>query len=365
MVTSEIVRMDKFLGNYNSKVQIQENNKPSEIRSMAKSPLRYPGGKSRATNTIYKLIPKDTKVICSPFMGGGSLEITCANNGIKVYAYDIFAPLVEFWQCLLTNTNKLADSIQEYFPLEKGKFYKLQKTQRSFQSKYERAAVFYVLNRSSFSGSTMSGGMSPDHPRFTESSIERIRRFKVENLHVERLDFKKSISKHTKDLLYLDPPYLTKSTLYGRNGDAHKNFDHMGLAEMLKKREKWILSYNDSPEIHELYDSYTFHYPNWKYGMSNDKMSKEVLILSNDVAYAYNMAKEVFQKKSKTSNSTFQQLFENLKTLLKNFEEKNKGIKKSEYYELEQLNSKLDAISNEEIYHEFMKRKKAICEVFG
>ncbi len=85
----------------------------------------------------------------------------------------------------------------------------------------------------------------------------------------------------------------------------------------------------------------------------------------NDFAYAYNMAKEVFQKKSKTSNSTFQQLFENLKTLLKNFEEKNKGIKKSEYYELEQLNSKLDAISNEEIYHEFMKRKKAIGEVFG
>ena len=62
---------------------------------------------------------------------------------------------------------------------------------------------------------------------------------------------------------------------------------------------------------------------------------------------------------------TFQQLFQNLKTVINNFEEKNKHLKKTEYYELEQLNSKLDAISNEEIYREFTNRKKAIGEIFG
>ena len=85
----------------------------------------------------------------------------------------------------------------------------------------------------------------------------------------------------------------------------------------------------------------------------------------NDYDYAYDIAKKVFQKPSKKKNYTFQQLFENLKVLVKNFEEKNKHIKKTEYYELEQLNSKLDAISNEEIYHEFTNRKKAIGEIFG
>ena len=122
------------------------------------------------------------------------------------------------------------------------------------------------------------------HPRFTRSAIERLRNFKISNLSIELEDFKKSISKHPDVLLYLDPPYLVKSKLYGRKGDLHKNFDHVGLAKILKKRDNWILSYNNSKEIHELYSDYTILYPDWKYGMSNDKSSREVLVLSHDIA---------------------------------------------------------------------------------
>jgi len=250
----------------------------------AKSILRYPGGKFRAVDIIFDLIPKTTTVLCSPFLGGGSVEITCARNNITVFGYDVFAPLVEFWQCLLSNPIRLAKTVEEYYPLSKDDFYNLQKTQRKHKSKYRRAAIFYVLNRSSFSGSTLSGGMSPGHLRFTESSIHRIREFKIDNFHVQRLDFKKSIKKHPNAFLYLDPPYMIDQTLYGVNGDAHKDFDHEGLASLLDKRDQWILSYNDSPEIHELYKDYTFLYPDWKYGMSNIKKSREVLILSSDVA---------------------------------------------------------------------------------
>ena len=49
-----------------------------------KSPLRYPGGKSRAVKIISEHIRKDTTQICSPFFGGGSLEIHWAQNGIRV-----------------------------------------------------------------------------------------------------------------------------------------------------------------------------------------------------------------------------------------------------------------------------------------
>ena len=61
-----------------------------------KSPLRYPGGKTRAASNILQYIPKNTKTICSPFLGGGSLELMCANNGMMVKAYDGFEPLVVF-----------------------------------------------------------------------------------------------------------------------------------------------------------------------------------------------------------------------------------------------------------------------------
>jgi DNA adenine methylase len=253
-----------------------------------RSPLRYPGGKSRAVKIISKYIPKGTKELCSPFFGGGSFEISCTQNGIRVYGYDSFQPLVDFWQILLSNPDKLADSVERYRPLKKEKFYELQKVQMESENKLERATLFFVLNRSSFSGSTLSGGMASggndNNPRFTKSSIERLRQFRLENLSVELADFKKSIPRHKNTLLYLDPPYLIESKLYGRKGDLHKGFDHEGLAKILKSRDRWILSYNNSKEIHDLYSDYTVLHPDWKYGMSNNKTSSEVLILSHDIA---------------------------------------------------------------------------------
>ena len=254
------------------------------LKNNLKSPLRYAGGKSRGVKTILDFIPTDTKIVCSPFFGGGSIELACANNGIKVYGYDEFKPLVEFWQCLLNNKNKLAEHIEKYYPLSKKQFYELQKSQSKHRSKYERAARFYVLNRASFSGTTLSGGMSPNHPRFTTSSIERIRNFHIKNLHIEQADFTTSISKSKNKLLYLDPPYLINQKLYGLMGDLQNNFDHQKLAQLLKKRKKWILSYNDSKEIRQLYKEYEFYFPEWKYGMSNNKKSNEILIFSHDLA---------------------------------------------------------------------------------
>ena len=131
--------------------------------------------------------------------------------------------------------------------------------------------------------------MSPNHPRFTQSSIDRLLNFKVKNLQVNHADFKKSIMLNKNSLLYLDPPYMIESSLYGNNGDMHSGFDHEGLSKILHGRKNWILSYNDIGHIHSLYDGYCFHYPEWKYGMSNDKKSREVLIFSNDLAEKNNL----------------------------------------------------------------------------
>jgi len=113
--------------------------------------------------------------------------------------------------------------------------------------------------------------------------VDRIRNFRIENLTVEYADFKESINKHKKDLLYLDPPYLIKNELYGNRGSMHKNFDHEELTKILKKRGKWVLSYNNSDEIREMYDGFQFEYPEWTYGMSKDKKLKEIIILSDDI----------------------------------------------------------------------------------
>lgn len=140
--------------------------------------------------------------------------------------------------------------------------------------------MYFVLNRCSFSGSTLSGGMSPNHPRFTKKSIEKIRNFKAKNLKIECLEFKESINRHPNTFLYCDPPYYIENYLYGKNGNIHKDFDHKGLYEILKKRKGWVLSYNNCEYIRELYKDYKFVFPKWAYGMSKDKESKEILILN-------------------------------------------------------------------------------------
>lgn len=252
-----------------------------------KSPLRYPGGKSRAVKILYNYVPEGTKELCSTFLGGGSFEIFCAQKSIRVYGNDNFRPLVDFWQWLLKQPEKLADAVEKFHPLKRIDFYELQKKHVHSKDSFQRAVMFYVLNRASYSGSTLSGGMASggqdDNPRFTKSSIERIRKFKIKNFSVEFSDFTKSIPKHPDILLYLDPPYLIESSLYGVKGDLHRDFDHEKLCQMLKNREKWILSYNDSEKIREMYSGYQFVIPKWTYGMPKDKKSREILILSNDM----------------------------------------------------------------------------------
>ncbi len=254
------------------------------ISFSSKSILRYPGGKTRAVETITSFFPKGLKQMVSPFFGGGSVELFTAAQGTKVFGFDVFEPLVEFWQCLLQEPVALAAEVEKHYPLLKENFYQLQKEQTHSKIKLERAAIYYVLNRSSFSGATLSGGMSPEHPRFTVTSIERLRQFYNPNVNVTLATFAESLLAHKNVFAYLDPPYLIKSSLYGKKGDAHKNFDHDALANILRERKSWILSYNDCEEILQLYKGFHIKMPEWKYGMSSDKFSKEVLIFSRDLS---------------------------------------------------------------------------------
>ena len=255
---------------------VSEPPKTQTVRSL----LRYPGGKSRAVETIRLYIPQGTKKLVAPFLGGASVELACAADGIKVYGADAFEPLINFWKQAIQDPVLLSKRVRKYYPLTKPKFYNLQKGFSALSNPLERAAVFYVLNRSSFSGTTLSGGMSPGHPRFNENSIDRLRDFRSKNLSVQCADFKKTIRKHSDKLLYLDPPYANGERLYGDRGDMHEGFNHEELAAELYDRDGWILSYNDCKEVRRLYDGYEIITRSWQYGMSCDKHSSEVLIVN-------------------------------------------------------------------------------------
>ena len=252
-----------------------------------RSPLRYPGGKGRAVKHLVPVIEKmGVTEMVSPFTGGGNIEIACANRGIRVHGYDLFRPVVVFWQSLLKRKEELVSLVESYYPLEEKELFKtLQEELRAgIDEPTREAAVYYVINRCSFSGTALSGGFSKQAAagRFTQSSIDRLRNFECPKLSVRWADFQGSLSVHPKDMfVYADPPYMINSqNLYGSQGDLHKDFDHSALCDLLSKRDRWALSYNNCEEVREMYKGYKFYYPDWKYGMGEDKNSKEILIVS-------------------------------------------------------------------------------------
>jgi len=173
----------------------------------------------------------------------------------------------------------LAKIIRKYYPVTKERFYYLQKNLLNLEYK-ESAAVFYVLNRCSFSGVTLSGGMSPNHPRFNLKFIDKVSKYKLNNIEVNKSDFRQSIPKHKNDFLYCDPPYLIESNLYGQKGDLHKNFNHEDLYDLLDSHHGWILSYNDCLQIRKMYSKYKIVELDWKYGMGKNKNSNEIMVLN-------------------------------------------------------------------------------------
>jgi len=258
-----------------------------EFETNINSILRYPGGKTRAIKILEKYIPKNITEIYSPFFGGGSFEIYLKNNyNIKIYANDKFELLINFWNSLKKNSNTVIDEIDKIFPLDKNKFNKLKKEiQNPKLNNYTKSAYFFALNRSSFSGSTISGGFSQEacKNRFNKSAIEKLKKIDIKDINFTNYDFINFLKKIPNDkFIFLDPPYYLgkKSKLYGNNGDLHNNFNHEKLYSKLKKKNLWLLCYNNCDYIKELYKDYKIIEISWKYGMNKTKISSEIIIIS-------------------------------------------------------------------------------------
>lgn len=271
---------------------------------MIVSPLRYPGGKSRSVKKIGDLVPKFDE-FREPFIGGGSVFFYLKQlfPEKKFWINDKYKELATFWEQSQNNLSEILTQVKEWkqeFSDGKVLFYFLKENKESF-SKIEIAAMFFVFNRITFSGTTEAGGYSEQafQKRFTDSSIERLDKVRsvLENVKITDFDYEKVILEKGENVfLFLDPPYSKneKSALYGKNGNLHKGFDHKRFAEVLKKcPHKWLLTYDDSMFIRELYSFANISSWDLTYGMrnvtSNSNQREQELLISN---YSFVFAEE-------------------------------------------------------------------------
>ena len=266
---------------------------------MQLSPLRYPGGKSKASKILKEFVPAEIETVVSPFFGGGSFENFLALRNATVYGYDFCLPLVNFWQSYLSDKEKFFTRVREMskeiLSLEgdrveqKKLFFSWKEIAISSSDVFDSGVCYFALNRSAFSGMTLiAGPMSNQYidQKFGDKALTNLEKIEFSVKSVSYQDCLKTIDLHKKDFLYLDPPYVmetkNKEAIYGNNGDMHRGFDHVALRDALSVHKgKWVLSYLDVPEIRELYSEYNITNVTWRYTMkpgANRPEGKELVI---------------------------------------------------------------------------------------
>jgi DNA adenine methylase len=246
--------------------------------------LKYPGGKTRAVHILEKFVPPGTTCIYSPFFGGGSFEIYCAQQkGIRVVGNDKFEPLVNFWRCIAKDASAVHREVQGLLPVSKDKFARYLESYTAIRNLFKRAALFYVLNRCSFNGKLQNFSSVP----LSQAVVGRIKSFvfNIDVSNMDFIDFVRGVPKKDKSVLvYVDPPYMTEQHHYGWKGCMHKSFDHKGLSTLLNKISKdvcWLLSYNDCPVVRDYYKNHTIHRVSWTTSMKYSNQQKKIRVRSD------------------------------------------------------------------------------------
>lgn len=263
----------------------------------AKSPLRYPGGKTRAIRLLLDVAAQPelrSDILVSPFFGGGSFEL--ASSAHQIFANDLFEPLHNFWQQASANRDAVVEKVREIKsrPFTKEAFAAARAmfggAEEARVAPIERAALYFAINRSSFSGATFCGGYSrqSEAGRFNAPAIDRLRRIDLSRVTFSNEDFEPFIRRMIREqpgaMMFLDPPYYVDSYLYGKNGDLHQQFDHRRLRDLLISLDaprKWFMTYGDCEFIRDLYsdeEAFAIREVKWSYGMNTSKKSSEIII---------------------------------------------------------------------------------------
>ena len=86
-----------------------------------------------------------------------------------------------------------------------------------------------------------------------------------------------------KTLLYFDPPYFNKGP------ELYKNFfgkeDHAKIAQLITNRVpgNWIITYDDTPEIIQLYKQQCIMRYDLNYSVANTGKRSEVIVFNNNM----------------------------------------------------------------------------------
>ena len=280
------------------------------IKSL-KTPLRYPGGKSKAIKTLSQWYPKIISEYREPFIGGGSIaiDITKSNPNIQIWVNDLYVPLYNFWVQLRDNGDELSERVREekQNTLDEGDGDKVTAKAKELFNQYkeeidkytnlEKAVAFFIINKCSYSGLTENSTFSPtaSNSNFSLVGADKLKEFSklIKNWKITNINYSEVMGADGSDdtFVFLDPPYDIKDFLYGKNREMHKSFDHNLFAENVYKcKHKFMITYNVNIRLMQLYAQYELNFWNLRYSMvhrgdkgTEDNVKQELLVTNYNI----------------------------------------------------------------------------------
>jgi DNA adenine methylase len=267
------------------------------------SPLRYPGGKSGLSGLLAEFIELNNLqdgIYVEPYAGGAGagLKLLFSEYVSELILNDADKNIYLFWRSILFDTERFITLLNDT-PISIDEWKKRRQILKNPEvySELEIAFSTFYLNRCNRSGILYAGpiggqlqsGRWPLDARFNRVElrrrIEKIALF-ASRISIHNLDAIDFMKQHVlplavldnRLLLYLDPPY------YSKGGQLYLNYyvpaDHVTLANFINNQLgfKWIVSYDDVPEIRELYSERKITAYSPRYSAHSAKIGKEVII---------------------------------------------------------------------------------------
>ncbi|RMH34191.1 MAG: DNA adenine methylase [Gammaproteobacteria bacterium] len=274
------------------------------------SPLRYPGGKAILSGFLADVLALNglrDGVYVEPYAGGAgaALNLLFGEHVERVYLNDADPCIFAFWNAILNSKNDFIERLRDT-PVTIEEWKRQREIYRNHKrhSQIKVAFASFYLNRCNRSGIIVNGGPIGGftqkgkwklNARYNKDElvrrIERIYMYR-DRIHIYNMDALNfldmvvgKLENLDKTLVYLDPPYYIKGPQLYLN--HYKPEDHALLAAYLKRVTssiRWIMTYDNVPEIHDLYSDYELIELKLPYTAFNRRTGSELLIYSKCLA---------------------------------------------------------------------------------
>ncbi len=222
--------------------------------------MSWIGGKKSRRDIIIPRFPIFYEKYIEVFGGGGWILFGKPPGNDKEVFNDANSNISNLFSCVRDHSEELVERL--HFVLNSREDFDRLKhivNEKATIGDVERAAQFYQLIRYSYaSGCDSFGGKShsmwSDFPLIEQAS-RRLQKVVIENRDFEKLIFTQDSE---MSFFYCDPPYISTENYY--NNVGFTSADHERLRDTLKKISgKFLLSYNDCPEVRELYQGFEMY----------------------------------------------------------------------------------------------------------